>query len=239
MRKTKKSYKAININYLFNDVIDFLPDATFVIDNEKRVVLWNKALEKITGIPSSEMVGKGNYEYTIPFHGEAKAELIDLLFQDNPIISSLYSNVSREGDSITGEIFCPALYGNKGSWISSKVSLLRDHDSNIIGAIESVRDILERKQAEAAIAHSHELMSYIIKHSASSVLVLDKDLRYIYASQVDFDGYKPNQDEIIGKYHYDILPGLPQKWRDVHQRCLKGEIITDDNDPFYRADGTI
>ncbi|MBK5247410.1 MAG: diguanylate cyclase, partial [Peptostreptococcaceae bacterium] len=82
-------------------------------------------------------------------------------------------------------------------------------------------------------------MSYIIKHSASSVLVLDKDLRYIYASQVDFDGCKPKPEDIIGKYHYDMNPGLPQKWRDVHQRCLKGEIITDDNDPFYRADGTI
>ncbi|MBK5247411.1 MAG: PAS domain-containing protein, partial [Peptostreptococcaceae bacterium] len=80
-------------------------------------VLWNNALEIMTGILSSEMIGKGNYEYTIPFHGEARAKLIDLLFQEDPLISSFYSNMSREGDSITGEIFCPALYGNKGSWI--------------------------------------------------------------------------------------------------------------------------
>ncbi|MBK5254358.1 MAG: PAS domain-containing protein, partial [Peptostreptococcaceae bacterium] len=85
MRKAKKSYKATDINCLFNDVIDFLPDATFVIDNEKRVVIWNNALEIMTGILSSEMIGKGNYEYTIPFHGEARAKLIDLLFQEDPL----------------------------------------------------------------------------------------------------------------------------------------------------------
>ena len=44
------------------DIIDFLPDATLVIDQNGHVIAWNLAMEKLTGISSAEMLGKGNYE---------------------------------------------------------------------------------------------------------------------------------------------------------------------------------
>jgi PAS domain S-box-containing protein len=36
-----------------------------------------------------------------------------------------------------------------------------------------------------------------------------------------------------------VFPDLPQKWRDVHQRCLKGEVISADDDQYERSDGSI
>jgi len=90
MNKSNEINKEINLDFVFDDIINFLPDATYVIDNEKRIIIWNKALEKMTGIPSSEMIGKGNYAHALPFYGETKATSIDLLFQDDPhIIPSL------------------------------------------------------------------------------------------------------------------------------------------------------
>jgi hypothetical protein len=35
------------------------------------------------------------------------------------------------------------------------------------------------------------------------------------------------------------LPDVPERWREVHQRALKGEVVTDDDDRFDRADGTV
>jgi len=49
-------------------VIDFLPDATFVIDREGTVTAWNRAMEDLTGVPAESMLGKGNYEYSLPFY---------------------------------------------------------------------------------------------------------------------------------------------------------------------------
>ena len=46
----------------FADIINFLPDATFVIDIEGKVVAWNRAIEKLTGIKAQEILGKGNYQ---------------------------------------------------------------------------------------------------------------------------------------------------------------------------------
>ena len=49
------------------DIINFLPDATLVIDQKGQVIAWNKAIEEMTGIKAGEMIGKGDYEYAIPF----------------------------------------------------------------------------------------------------------------------------------------------------------------------------
>jgi|GEM_PF-576256 len=108
------------------------------------------------------------------------------------------------------------------------------------------RSIAERKrieeellQSKEKLQHSHDLMSYVIKYNRSSVAVHDKDLHYIYVSQRYLDDYNVKQEEIIGKHHYEVFPDIPQKWRDVHQRALNGEIIGREEDPFQRADGSV
>ena len=53
-------------------LLDFLPDPTFAIDLEGNVTMWNKAMEDLTGIKAREMLGKGNYEYAIPFYGKRR-----------------------------------------------------------------------------------------------------------------------------------------------------------------------
>ncbi len=131
------------------DIVDFLPDATLAIDNEKRVIIWNMAMEKITGVPASEMIGKGDRAYAIPFYGEVSPLLIDYIFMDNKEIAVRNPIITREGECFTTEVFCNALYDNKGAWVFAKASLLHDQSGNLVGAIESIRDITERKRAEA------------------------------------------------------------------------------------------
>ena len=43
-------------------IIDFRPDPTWVVDNEGKVVCWNKAIEKLLNVKAENMLGKGNYE---------------------------------------------------------------------------------------------------------------------------------------------------------------------------------
>ena len=113
-------------------------------------------------------------------------------------------------------------------------------------ALNLERNIEERKRIEEQLRksrenllHSHDLMSYVIKHNSSSVAVHDKDLNYIYVSQRYLDDYNVKQQDIIGKHHYEVIPDIPQKWREVHQRALMGEVLGKDEDLFERADGTV
>ncbi len=99
-------------------------------------------------------------------------------------------------------------------------------------------DVTEEKVLEQALSHSHDLMQYIIHHSQSAIAVHDNDLRYLFVSQKYIEQYQVKETNIIGKHHYDVFPDLPQKWRDVHQRVLKGEIVSADRDIYIKANGS-
>ena len=59
-------------------IIEFLPDATFVVDRQKRVIAWNRAIEQMTGVKKEDILGKSDYAYSLPFYGERRPMLIDL-----------------------------------------------------------------------------------------------------------------------------------------------------------------
>jgi PAS domain S-box-containing protein len=97
----------------------------------------------------------------------------------------------------------------------------------------------EHKHNEAELIHSHKLMDYIISHARSAIAIHDRDLNYIYVSKRYIKEYKIKEQNVIGKHHYEIFPDLPQKWRDVHQRSLAGEVLSEEEDPYYREDGSV
>lgn len=80
----------------------------------------------------------------------------------------------------------------------------------------------------------------ILKIIPSAVAIFDKNMKYISVSDKWYDETKMKPDvEIIGKFHYEIVPDIPLKWKLLHQRCLNGEHLKSDEDIFYRKDGTI
>jgi diguanylate cyclase (GGDEF)-like protein/PAS domain S-box-containing protein/putative nucleotidyltransferase with HDIG domain len=174
--ESKQAEEVIQSNQnQLTDIIEFLPDATLAIDKERRVIIWNKAIEKMTSIPASEMIGKSDYVYTIPFYGEARPHLMDLVFLDDDEISTRYPNLTREGDTLMVEVFCPALYNNKGAWVFAKASPLHDQSGNIIGAIESIRDITEQKLAEEVLQSKTAFLEAQTNASLDGILVVNQN----------------------------------------------------------------
>jgi two-component system sensor histidine kinase/response regulator len=129
------------------DIINFLPDATLVIDVKGQVIAWNQAIEEMTGIAAEEMLGKGDYEYAVPFYGERRPILIDLVLLPRKELEQKYAHLDRKGSILAGETYTPALKGG-GHYMYATASALHDSQGKIVGAIESIRDITERKDAE-------------------------------------------------------------------------------------------
>ncbi|MFZ2641270.1 MAG: PAS domain S-box protein [Verrucomicrobiia bacterium] len=161
------------------DIIEFLPDATLAIDKEGRVIIWNKAVEEMTGIPAAEMIGKAGYAHTMAFHEEAKPQLVDLALESHEEIVSRYSKITREGDTLAAEVFCRGLYSKKGAWVFAKASPLHDQSGNVVGAIESVRDITRRKQAEEELQFRNVLLLTQQEASIEGSLVVDEESRIL------------------------------------------------------------
>ncbi len=155
------------------DIIDFLPDATFVIDRDRKVIAWNRAIEEMTGIRKQEIMGKGDYAYGVPFYGEPRPILIDLIYGDNTEIESQYRYVEKKGDTLYAEAAAPFLLAGQKTYIWATASPLRDDDGELIGAIESVRDITKRKEAEDALKDSERRLADIINFLPDATFVID------------------------------------------------------------------
>jgi PAS domain S-box-containing protein len=82
---------------LLASIINFLPDATFVIDKKGRVISWNRAIEKMTGIKAEQILGLGNYEYALPFYGERRPVLIDMVLRSDPSFEEKYDTIKSRG----------------------------------------------------------------------------------------------------------------------------------------------
>jgi PAS domain S-box-containing protein len=130
------------------DVLAFLPDAVFATDPEGRVIVWNQTIEKMTGVSAAEMIGKGDHEYSIPFYGERRAILVDLVLKDDPEVRKKYDYIQQDGDRITSETFATNLYGGRGAYLWGVASPLYDMAGNRTGAIEVIRDITDRRSTE-------------------------------------------------------------------------------------------
>ncbi|MCQ8902689.1 MAG: PAS domain S-box protein [Methanothrix sp.] len=157
LRLAKERLESTNQRLL--EIIEFLPDATLVIDSDGNVMAWNKAMEEMTGIPKSEVLGKGNFIYAMPFHGCRRPMLIDLVMRYDERIASLYENLERKGDTLYAHVYVPSLYNGRGAYLWVKSSPLRDSDGRLVGAIESMRDITESRMAEMELLRRDHLLA--------------------------------------------------------------------------------
>jgi PAS domain S-box-containing protein len=149
---------------LFADIISFLPDPTFVIDKEGLVLAWNLALEQLSGVPAKEIIGKGNYEYSIWLYGKRRPVLIDLVLKpDQDAARQNYTDIHWEASTVTAQtVFIPSVTGRKTP-LSLVASPLIDSQGNTTGAIESMRDISHVKEAETALALLNANLELIVK----------------------------------------------------------------------------
>lgn len=135
------------INEEFINIIESIPDATFVIDRDKKVIAWNHAIEEMTGVRKEDILEKSDCAYAIPFYGKKRPLLIDLLDKSDEEIEAMYRYVKRKGADLYAEVFVPSLFGGKGAFLWAKASPILDRDANPIGAVEFIRDVTEQKLA--------------------------------------------------------------------------------------------
>ena len=214
------------------EIIEFLPDATFVINRDGKVIAWNKAMEEITGMLKEDIIGEGNYAYGIPFYGEPRPILIDLIKKRNEEIESKYIHIERKGPVIFAEAYVPSLYDGRGAYVWATASLLYDSNGNLIGSIESIRDITKRKVTEDMLETAEEKYRALVENLNDVIFTTDPQGVITYMSPVveKITGYKPS--EIVGQHfchfiHPDDLSGIVASF----QRSMEGSI-----EPFeFRA----
>jgi PAS domain S-box-containing protein len=182
-REVEKSLK--DSKKQLSDVLNFLPDPTFAINNAGRVIAWNRAIEEMTGYSSSQRVGKGDYEYALPFYGHRRPILIDLIHESDERLSKYYTHISRSEDAISAEAEYVKIMGQR-VFLYVKACPLYNSDGAITGAIESIRDITELKESAQKVEESRAKYKFLAEHSRDAIVIVahDNTILYINATGV-------------------------------------------------------
>lgn len=166
----RREAEIIHYRNLMEDIIEWLPDPTFVIDAQRRVIAWNHACEKMTGFAKADMLGKGDYAYAVPFYGEPRPILIDLVDIPAADFEKQYATVSRQADgSLSAEIFVARLNNGRGYHLWGTAVALRDSSGTYYGAIETIRDISERRKTEIELLQHREHLQELISERTSEL----------------------------------------------------------------------
>lgn len=223
LEKTKNKQKEIPKEFkLKNTAFESSIAANSISDLNGNIINANPAFLKIWGFSSiEEVIGKPISHF---FKNEKETLEILTALNETGKWEGVYDGLKKNGSTFSA-------YG--------LATVVQDENGNNIGYHSAVIDVSEQRKAKIEMDQAMNLMQHVIEHTNSAVAIHDKNLNYLYVSQNYLDQYKIKEKNIIGKHHYDLFPDLPQKWRDVHQRALAGEILNADDDPYEREDGSV
>jgi PAS domain S-box-containing protein len=222
-------------------VINAIPDATFAIDRNGKVIAWNRALEELTGIGAADILGKGGFEYSLPFFHKRRPMIADLIFApDVEIEKEGYSGIQWTGNSLSAETPATGV-DSRFLFIREIASPIFDKSGEIAGSIESIADITALKQRENTLQNAEVQFRTIIETTASAIAILEEDttISYINPEFEKIIGYVREEVEGRKKWTDFVAPHDLERMKDYeHKRRADVEIVPANYEfRFIRFDG--
>jgi PAS domain S-box-containing protein len=184
------------------NIIDFLPDPTFVIDTKGKVIAWNYAITRLLGVGADEIIGKGNFEHSYRMFGHRRPVLIDLVIHGNEtVIKKHYPNLKKERGMLMAELEIPLLNGKRTVlWIIA--TPLYNAKGEITGAIESMRDITHIHDTEVQLRESEQRLTDLIDFLPDPTFAIDTKGMVIAWNLAIEDMMGVSKADMIGKGNY-------------------------------------
>jgi diguanylate cyclase (GGDEF)-like protein/PAS domain S-box-containing protein len=152
MRKAPAKSSEVAHSYAVR-LMQHLVVPTFVIDPRRRVVIWNRACERLTGVSASEVVGTS--QHWRAFYEKQRYCLADLVALERPDkLADLYSQYlvrSEHGMGFSAENWCVMPKLGNHLYLAIDAGPIHDEAGNLIAVIETLRDMTDQKRAEMAL----------------------------------------------------------------------------------------
>ncbi len=207
-----------------SSIIQGSPIPTFVIDRDHRVTQWNRSLEELSGLATKDIIG--STEHWRAFYGEKRPCMADLLVDGEPgKVSDWYNGKYQKSklivDAYEATDFFPTL-GMEGKWLRFTAATIRDTAGEIVGALETLEDITERRKAEEALKESESRLRAILEGSPTPTVVIDKNHQVIVWNRA--------MEELSAIRASEILH-TNQQWRIFYseRRPLMADLLVDGN----------
>jgi PAS domain S-box-containing protein len=243
-------------------IVDSSEDAIVSKTLEGIITNWNASAERLFGYTASEAIGQ-HISLIIPFdRRDEETVIIERIKRGERIEHCDTVRVGKDKKPIEISLTISPVRDASGKIIgASKIARdiiqrkriereLRESEDRyrtLADALETQVQLrtqeLERRNAElrdltTLLQTREELLKTFVKHVPAAVAMLDRDMRYLQVSNRWCADFSLDSSQLLGRSHYEIFPDLPERWRQIHRRCLKGETLRAEEDPWDRAGGT-
>lgn len=224
-------------------VIYNVPEPTFAIDRAGKVIAWNRAIEELSGVKAVDILGKGDYEYSLPFHGKPRPMLLDLIFQpDTEIKKQGYTAVNRKGNSVSAETRIRK-NGKNTLVIRGIAAPIYNDAGDVAGSIETITDITEEKLRESALSESESRFRAILDYIGSAIAIIEEDsvISYINPEFERIIGYVREEVEGKKKWTEFVAPEDLDRLTEYQRRRRTDPSVVPEGHEFrfIRWDGQI
>ncbi len=223
---------------------------TFVINRDHVVTHWNRACEKLTGFSAKEIVGTANQWK--PFRKKNRPIMADLILDgvDDEDVRSFYGSHWTKSELIEGAYEAEDFFdhlGENGKWLFFTAAPIKAPDGSLIGAIETLWDKTEEKQAEAEreahnqtlaaqteeLKASEQALSQIVNGSTIPTFVINREHIVTHWNRAceKLTGY--SSGEIVGTT--DQWKPFRKKMRPVMADLILDGVDEDDVWSFYET----
>lgn len=88
------------------------------------------------------------------------------------------------------------------------------------------KEVIELRQREIRnnLKYTQEPIGLFIEYTPEAIAIFDREMRYMLMSRRWREDYGLSDENIIRRCHYEVFPEISERWREIHQRCLKGAI---------------
>ena len=195
-----------------NAILQESPIPQFVIDRDHKILYWNHALAVYSGIAADEMAGTD--QQWRAFYPSKRPCLADLLVENAlDKIPEWYVDKYAKSDLITDAYeatdFFPKI-GKEGKWLHFTAGLIKNRNGDIIGAVESLEDITDRKTAELDLRKkndelnaAYEQLTAVEEELRTNYKDLIKSQHALQQSEERYRNVVEDQTEFICRFRPD------------------------------------
>ncbi|HVQ00524.1 MAG TPA: PAS domain S-box protein [Candidatus Thermoplasmatota archaeon] len=210
--RKRTELKLLESEKRLHTIIQGLSIAAFFLGNDHKIIYWNTALEELSHIRAQDIIG--TTDHWKAFYPQQRPCMADILIDGT--VSEIekwyvgrYTKSSLLEESYEGIDFFPHL-GNGGKWLRFAATSIRNTDGELIGALETLEDISERKKAEIALQESEKKYRLLFDSASDGIAFLDLTGEIIDVNETILQIIGGTREELIGK-HIEGLDFLSQQ----------------------------
>jgi len=136
-------------------ILDSVTDGVFTVDREWRIRSFNRAAQRITGVPHDEAIGSRCCDVFRASICESDCALRHTLDTGQQVVSKPIFIINASGDKVP---------------ISISTAVLKDGDGNIVGGVETFRDLSQVEELRKEVESHYSLGDIIGKSVAMRTL---------------------------------------------------------------------